>query len=111
MISSYVINILHIYLCHMDFQMIVRNDSPLKGGDGWHIDFLGPQRDFQKGIKKEGKDPLFEDPWIHSAGVLGWPFSTNKGESQCLDDTLASVSLLAIVTRLRKTMQGTRVPI
>jgi len=41
MIESYVINILHMHLCLIDNQMIIKISNPVEAVDGWHLYFMG----------------------------------------------------------------------
>ena len=52
-----------------------------------------------KGIEKEDKDTLFEEPPIWSTGGLWWPNSINEGESQYLYNVPYFRPLLAQATQ------------
>ena len=70
MAVSSVINVLGIRLCHIGIQMIIRVGSSIKGVDGWHLELAYDTFiiSLLKGVKKEGRKPLFDEPSIFSMG-------------------------------------------
>jgi len=83
MIASRVIDMLYVQMCLVDILIIVRISSSTKKVDGRHLDFLGhvaSMISLLKGVEKDDRDPLSEEPPICSTGGRGWPTSTSKGE-------------------------------
>jgi len=87
MTANYIIDILYLYMCLIDIQMVIRVRSSIKGSFVGILTFLGQGVSIialLNGVEKEAKDPLSKERSIRSCRRPGMAYLNHQRRSTML---------------------------